>query len=74
MAQSTITEIRELSSEELQGRLRDLKQEGLNLRLQQATGQLENSARLRLVRREVARVMTVLNQRHQQAAAEQAPN
>ena len=66
MAQSTITEIRELSSEELQGRLRDLKQEGLNLRLQQATGQLENSARLRLVRHEVARVMTVLNQRHQQ--------
>jgi len=74
MAQSTITEIRELSSEELQGRLRDLKQEGLNLRLQQATGQLENSARLRLVRREVARVMTVLNQRHQQATAEQASN
>ncbi|MFP6866172.1 MAG: 50S ribosomal protein L29 [Roseibacillus sp.] len=74
MAQSTITEIRELSSEELQGRLRDLKQEGLNLRLQQATGQLENSARLCQVRREVARVMTVLNQRHQQAAAEQASN
>ena len=71
MAQSTITEIRELSSEELQGRLRDLKQEGLNLRLQQATGQLENSARLRLVRHEVARAMTVL---HQQAAAEQASN
>lgn len=65
---TSITEIRELSSEELQGRLRDLKQEALNLRLQQSTGQLENSARLRLVRREVARVLTVLNERKNQAA------
>jgi len=71
MAQSPIIEIRELSSEELQVRLRDLKQEGLNLRLQQATGQLENSARLRLVRREAARVMTVPNERRQSAAASQ---
>ena len=69
MPLTKITEIREQSSEELQGRLRDLKQESLNLRLQQATGQLENSARLRLVRREVARVMTVLNERKRQAAS-----
>lgn len=67
MAVAKITEIRELSSEELQARLRDLKQEGLNLRLQQVTGQLENSARLKLVRREVARVMTVLTERKKQA-------
>ncbi|MFP6884901.1 MAG: 50S ribosomal protein L29 [Roseibacillus sp.] len=67
-----ISEIRELSTEELQVRLRDLKQEGLNLRLQQSTGQLENSARLRLVRREAARVMTTLSQRrHQTVASEQ---
>ncbi len=63
MAQASITEIRELSSEELQGRLRDLKQEGLNLRLQQATGQLENTARRRVVRREIAQVMTAITQR-----------
>jgi large subunit ribosomal protein L29 len=69
MPLTKITEIRELSSEELQGRLRDLKQEGLNLRLQKATGQLENTARLRLVRREVARVMTVLHERKNQAAS-----
>ena len=69
MAQAKITEIRELSTEELQARLRDLKQEALNLRLQQATGQLENSARIRLVRREVARVMTVLSERRQQSVA-----
>ncbi|MDA0765707.1 MAG: 50S ribosomal protein L29 [Verrucomicrobia bacterium] len=69
MSLTKITEIRELSSEELQGRLRDLKQEGLNLRLQQATGQLENTARIRLVRREVAQVMTVLRDRKRQAAS-----
>ncbi|MDB4353777.1 50S ribosomal protein L29 [Akkermansiaceae bacterium] len=63
MPQTTITELRELSSEELQNRLRDLKQEALNLRLQQATGQLENTARRRHVRREVARVMTLLTER-----------
>ena len=74
MAQTKITEVRELSTEELHGRLRDLKQESLNLRLQQATGQLENSARLRLVRREVARVLTVLNERKRQAGAEQVTN
>tara|TARA_B100000519_G_C14223656_1_gene428868 strand:- start:1374 stop:1592 length:219 start_codon:yes stop_codon:yes gene_type:complete len=72
MPQTKISEIRELSTEELQARLRDLKQEGLNLRLQQSTGQLENSARLRLVRREAARVMTVLSERrHQGAESEQ---
>jgi large subunit ribosomal protein L29 len=50
----------ELSAGELQTRLRDLKQESLNLRLQQATGQLENPARIRVVRRETARVLTAL--------------
>lgn len=62
MPQANIKELRELSSEELQTCLRDLKQEALNLRLQQATGQLENTARRRLVRREIARVMTLLTQ------------
>jgi large subunit ribosomal protein L29 len=69
MPQIKIREIRELSTEELQVRLRDLKQEGLNLRLQQSTGQLENSARLRLVRREAARVMTTLSERRNQTVA-----
>ncbi|BDS08760.1 50S ribosomal protein L29 [Oceaniferula spumae] len=67
MAQTKNSEIRELSTEELTSRLRDLKQEALNLRLQQATGQLENTARRRLVRRETARVQTILKQRAQQA-------
>jgi len=63
MAQTKITEIRELTTEELTSRLRDPKQEALNLRLQQATGQLENTARRKHVRREVARVQSILSER-----------
>lgn len=53
-------DINELSNDELSLRLRDLKQEALNLRLQKATGQLENPARIRHVRRETAKVMTAI--------------
>jgi large subunit ribosomal protein L29 len=66
MAQTKITEIRELTTDELTSQLRDLKQEALNLRLQQATGQLENTSRRTLVRKEAARVQTVLTQRRLQ--------
>ena len=63
MSKVKFSEISELSIEELSTRLRDLKEEALNLRLQQATGQLANTARRRLVRREIAQVMTAINQR-----------
>lgn len=63
MSKVKFSEISELSIEELSTRLRDLKEEALNLRLQQATGQLENTARRRLVRREIAQVMTAINHR-----------
>jgi large subunit ribosomal protein L29 len=53
-------DIKELSKDELAVRLRDLKQEALNLRLQKATGQLENPARIRQVRRETARILTAI--------------
>jgi len=56
-----------MSSDELSKRLQDLKQESVMLRMQQATGQLENVARIRTVRREVAKVMTILSERRQQA-------
>ena len=46
-----------------------LKKEAFNLRFQAATNQLENTARMRAVRREVARIKTVLNQKAAQAAA-----
>ena len=54
-------DIKELSAEELSVRLRDLKQEALNLRLQKATGQLENPARIRQVRRQTAQILTAQN-------------
>lgn len=66
MPQTKIKEIRELTTEELTSRLRELKQEALNLRLQQSTGQLENTSRRRLVRRETARVQTILSERRLQ--------
>lgn len=59
----TTKEIRELSVAELQKRLQDLKQETFNLRLQQATGQLENSTRIRTIRREIARITTFITER-----------
>ena len=60
MATTKAKESRQYSADELQVRLRDLKQESLNLRLQRATGTLENPARIRQVRRETARVLTAL--------------
>ena len=63
MPKVKFSEISELSPEELSTRLRDLKDEGFRLLLQQATGQLENTARRRIIRREIAQVMTAINQR-----------
>ena len=50
-----------LSAGELQKRLKDLKQESFNLRLQRSAGTLENTARIRTVRRESARILTAVN-------------
>jgi len=58
-----IKELREQTVEELNRRARELKMEALNLRLQQQSGQLENPARLKLIRREVARIETILVER-----------
>ncbi len=62
-------ELRELSVEELGARRRELRQEMLNLRVQQQIGQLENPARLHLLRREVARIETLLSERSAAAQA-----
>ena len=64
------TELKELTNDELYTRRRDLKHEMLNLRVQQESGQLENPARLHIVRREVARIETILSERRLQAGAE----
>ena len=59
-------EIIEMSTDELLTKRRDLRQESLHLRLQQQSGQLEQPSRLRLARRDVARIETVLAQRSTQ--------
>ena len=56
-------EVREKYPDQLQEELVSLKKEAFNLRFQQATGQIENTARMRQVRRSVARVNTILNQK-----------
>lgn len=62
MALTKVKEIREFSADERFKRLRDLKQESMNLRLQRAAGTLENPARFKQVRREVAQILTINNE------------
>ena len=61
-------DIRELTDDELDRRLADTRQELFNLRFQSVTGALENSARLRLAKREIARILTIQNERAASAA------
>jgi len=58
-----IDEVRAKSDDQLNEQVRDLKKEAFNLRFQKASGQLENTARQRQVRRDLARVKTVLAER-----------
>ncbi|MFC4349762.1 50S ribosomal protein L29 [Kordiimonas lipolytica] len=55
-------DLRQKSQDELRKELEDLKKEQLNLRFQAASGQLENTARVREIRRDVARIKTILGQ------------
>jgi large subunit ribosomal protein L29 len=65
---SKTTELRELNDTELEHRLGEAKEELFNLRFQNATGQLDNIARIPQVRREVARIETLLREREITAA------
>ncbi|CAM3303004.1 50S ribosomal protein L29 [Stackebrandtia soli] len=56
-------ELRELSDDELRTRLRESKEELFNLRVQSATGQLDNNRRLNTVRRDIARIYTIMRER-----------
>ena len=58
-------EIRELTNEELQQAYEETTQELFNLRMQKSSGQLENPSRLRILRREVARIRTIMNEKKQ---------
>ena len=60
-------ELAELLMDELLTKRRDLRQESLHLRLQQQSGQLEQPSRLRLLRRDIARIETVLSKRGKKA-------
>jgi len=64
------SDLRTKSDDELKQQLVDLKKEAFNLRFRRATGELENTAEVRRVRRDVARIKTIMTQRQSQAAAQ----
>jgi large subunit ribosomal protein L29 len=63
------SDIRAKTADELQQQIDDLAKEAFNLRFQRASGQLENTARVRHVRRDLARIKTILGERSRAAAA-----
>ncbi len=60
---TTAAELRALDAERLEEKLKEAKEELFNLRFQNATGQLDNTARLRAVRKDIARIYTVMRER-----------
>lgn len=64
-----VGEVRDLTLDQLDEQLGALKKEQFNLRFQRASGQLENTARVRIVRREIARIMTISRQKRGAAAS-----
>ena len=68
MAQMKIEDIRAMSPDQQDDAILNLKKERFNLRFQRATGQQENTSRVRAVRRDIARVKTILAERVRQAA------
>ena len=68
-----VAEFRDKSQDQLSDELARLKKEQFNLRFQRASGQLENTARFRVVRRDIARIMTVLGQTGTAAPAKAKP-
>jgi large subunit ribosomal protein L29 len=64
-------EVRAMSPDQLSEKLANLKKEQFNLRFQKATGQLENTSRVRAVRRDIARIRTVQAQRRAGAAGKE---
>lgn len=63
------SEVRDLTNDELKDKLLQLKKEQFNLRFQRASGQLEKTARVREVRKDIARIKTILGERTDAAAA-----
>jgi large subunit ribosomal protein L29 len=69
MAMAKASELRSKTDDQLKDALLELKKEQFNLRFQKASGQLENTARVTAVRREIAVIKTILGQRARAAAA-----
>lgn len=65
-----VSEIRKMSSEDLSKKLSDFKSELLNLRFQLAINQLENPMRIRAVKKDAARIKTILNERNKNCECE----
>ena len=62
-----VADIRQKTDDELAGELTGLKKEALNLRFQRASGQLESTSRVKTVRKDIARINTVMNERKRKA-------
>ena len=67
-----LSDLKTMTPDQLQDELLSLKKEQFNLRFQRATGQLENTARVRQVRRDIARIQTVARQKRTAEATEKA--
>jgi len=67
-SKKTIETLRDKSVDELQSRERDLREQLFKLRFQRATGRLENPMKMRQVRREIAQIATLINERAQKSA------
>ncbi len=65
-----VHEVRDMTPDQINDKLIALKKEAFNLRFQRATGQLENSAQFRKIRRDVARLNTILTEKQAEASAE----
>jgi large subunit ribosomal protein L29 len=68
----TAQDVRTKTDKELEDRLMDLRKEQFNLRFQKATGQLANTARVHAVRKEIAKVTTVIGERQRKVAVKAA--
>ena len=66
-AKNRLSDLKAMSDDQLDAEVLNLKKEQFNLRFQRATGQLENTARVRVVRRDIARVMTLAAQKRRAA-------
>jgi large subunit ribosomal protein L29 len=73
MAKNTVkaADVRIKTDKELETRLAELRKEQFNLRFQKATGQLANTARVKHVRSEIAKIVTIVGERHRKTAASQ---